>query len=49
MEHKVIFQVGIENNEETIQQRVENITKEVNQSLVDIQTDGECVRDSGMV
>lgn len=50
MEHKVIFHVQTENNEETIQQQMENITKEVNQSLADIHTDGKCDKDpSGMV
>lgn len=49
MDHKVIFQVQIENNEETILQQMENITEEVSQSLTDIQTNGECDKDSGMV
>ncbi|XP_070584371.1 mucin-12-like [Erythrolamprus reginae] len=47
VEHRVIFQVQVENNEEIIQKQMNTITDEVRNSLAEIGTNGECVRNSG--
>ncbi|KAK9396737.1 mucin-3B-like [Crotalus adamanteus] len=47
VEHKVISQIEMKNNEETIQQNLEAVTEEVNHSLAGIHTDGECIEPSG--
>ncbi|KAG8139793.1 hypothetical protein E2320_002548, partial [Naja naja] len=49
VDHKIISQVQIENNQTTIQQQMTNITEEVRHSLTGIQSDEHCVRDTGMV
>ncbi|ETE56922.1 hypothetical protein L345_17366, partial [Ophiophagus hannah] len=49
VDHKVIFQVQIQNNQEMIEQQVANITEEVRHSLTEIQSDGHCARGPGMV
>ncbi|XP_026576725.1 mucin-17-like, partial [Pseudonaja textilis] len=47
VDHKVIFQAQIENNEKMIQQQMTNITEGVRNSLAEIQSDEHCSRDSG--
>ncbi|KAL7976992.1 hypothetical protein Chor_008941, partial [Crotalus horridus] len=49
VEHKVISQIEMKNNEEMIQQNLNAVTEEVNHSLAGIHTDGECIEPSGMV
>ncbi|KAL7976994.1 hypothetical protein Chor_008943 [Crotalus horridus] len=46
VEHKVISQIEMKNNEEAIQQNLNAVTGAVNHSLAGIHTDGECVKDS---
>ncbi|XP_039183594.1 mucin-2-like isoform X2 [Crotalus tigris] len=47
VEHKVISQIEMKNNEETIQQNLNAVTGAVNHSLAGIHTDGECIETSG--
>ncbi|XP_058038679.1 mucin-3B-like [Ahaetulla prasina] len=46
LDHKVISQVVIENNEEMIQHIMEVITEAVKYSLKDLHTEGECIEPS---
>ncbi|KAG8139796.1 hypothetical protein E2320_002551, partial [Naja naja] len=46
VDHKIIFQVTIENNQTMIQQQMAKITEEVRHSLTGIQSDEHCVRDT---